>query len=356
MLDTILDDPLNKWLTESSEDTQIVMSSRIRLARNFQEIMFPNQEKESDLAKVDMMMNGVLADLRSNFGQGFSKINLDQLSDLEREILVEKHLISPNLGQKLPHRSLVISEDASIAIMVNEEDHIRIQSLKAGFQLSQTYKDAIKVDDTIEGKYTYAFSENFGYLTACPTNVGTGLRASVMIHLPALTITNRITRIIRNILQLGYTVRGLYGEGTEALGNVYQVSNQRTMGISEEETIKQLTKVIEGLVKQELRCREDIKERNLDLFEDRVWRAYGILTNARCLSGKEALALLSDVQLGMDMNMLPKGDKHLFSRLIVITRPNFLAKYAGQEDMDQLSRDRYRAKVVRDVLLSHNKV
>lgn len=234
--------------------------------------------------------------------------------------------------------------------MVNEEDHIRIQAMEAGLQLEKAYTHALLVDDTIESKNNYAFNEQFGYLTACPTNVGTGLRASVMIHLPALTMTGRINRIVRNIMQLGYTVRGLYGEGTEALGNIYQVSNQRTMGISEEDTIRQLTKVVQGLVREELKCREAIKAGDQELFEDRFWRAYGVLANARRLNGKEALALLSDVQLGMDMNFIPPMDKNLFNKLVVITRPYFLAKYAGKQDMTANERDSFRAKVVRQAL------
>jgi len=350
MLDKILDEPLNGWLSESTEANHIVLSSRIRLARNFKDIQFTNRNEAKDLEKVNQMMRNVLADLVKADTHQYSNISFEQLSDVDKEVLVEKHLISPNLADKSTNRSLIVSDDASIAIMVNEEDHIRIQAMEAGLQLKKAYNHAVLVDDAIESKYNYAFSEQFGYLTACPTNVGTGLRASVMIHLPALTLTGRLNRIIRSIVQLGYTVRGLYGEGSDVLGNIYQISNQRTMGISEEETIEQLTKVVEGLVAEEIKCRDQIKAGDFEAFEDKIWRSYGILQYARRLSGKEALSLLSDMQLGMDMGVLPAAPKNTFNKLIVISRPYFLSKYAGKADMSPAERDSYRAKVVRDIL------
>ena len=348
MLNKILDEPLNSWLVGS--ENPIVLSSRIRLARNFKGILFTNQQQKDNLQKVETMMRGILADLTKVDGVAYSNIDLEKLSDIEREILVEKHLISPVLAQLKGHRGLVVAEDAKVAIMVNEEDHLRIQTMEAGLALSEAYQHAMKIDNTIEAKYDYAFNETFGYLTACPTNVGTGMRASVMLHLPALSMTGRIKRLIRNIIQLGYSVRGLYGEGSEALGHIYQVSNQLTMGISEEDTIKQLEKVVEGLVKEEKKCRTDIQASNKDAFEDRVWRAYGTLRYARQISGEEALSLISDIQLGMDLDVLPKTKEPVFNELIVITRPNFLSKYAGKDSMTPQERDVYRAKVIRNVL------
>ncbi len=353
MLDKILDEPLSSWLKEDNttamaEVPHIVLSSRIRLARNFKGLQFTNRNHEESLEKVDTMMRGILGTLKDADGRGYSNISLDKLNDTEREILVEKHLVSPQLAQKAPHRNLVVAEDSSVAIMVNEEDHIRIQAMEPGLRLSEALAHAFKVDDAIESKYDYAFNEQYGYLTACPTNVGTGLRASVMLHLPALAMTGRINRVIRNISQLGYSVRGLYGEGSEALGNIYQISNQVTMGISEEDTVSQLQKVIDGLVNEEMKARDAILQSDKDTFEDRVWRAYGTLMYARRLSGEEALSLLSDVQLGIDMKVLPQGRPDFFNELVVITRPNFLSKYAGKEDMMPAERDIYRAKVIRD--------
>ncbi len=243
-----------------------------------------------------------------------------------------------------------ILDDASIVIMVNEEDHLRIQSMVSGLRLEVAYERILKIDKAIEGKYPYAFDERFGYLTACPTNVGTGLRASVMLHLPALTISGKITRLIRSIIQLGYSVRGLYGEGSEALGNIYQISNQRTMGTSEEDTIEQLTKIVEGIIAEERKSRQLLLHNDKEGLEDVLWRSYGVLQNARRVNGKEALTKLSDIQLGVDLNILPQWGKDSFNELIAITRPNFLSKYAGNDNLTDIERDSYRAKVIRQKL------
>lgn len=351
MLDTILDSPLSSWLQLDTDATDhIVISSRIRLARNFDGILFTNRNDMSSLEKVNTISRGLLKPLKEADGHQYSNINLEQLSERERAILVEKHLMSPALEEKLPYRNLVVSDDASIVIMVNEEDHLRIQSMVSGLRLEEAYERILKIDKTIEDKYPYAFDERFGYLTACPTNVGTGLRASVMLHLPALTISGKITRLIRSIIQLGYSVRGLYGEGSEALGNIYQISNQRTMGTSEEDTIEQLTKIVEGIIAEERKSRQLLLHNDKEGLEDVLWRSYGVLQNARRVNGKEALTKLSDIQLGVDLNILPQWGKDSFNELIAITRPNFLSKYAGNDNLTDIERDSYRAKVIRQKL------
>ena len=351
MLDTILDSPLSPWLQHDTDATDhIVISSRIRLARNFDGILFTNRNDTSSLEKVNTISRGLLQPLREADGHQYSNINLEQLSERERAILVEKHLMSPALEEKLPYRNLVVSDDASIVIMVNEEDHLRIQSMVSGLRLQEAYEHAKKIDKAIEAKYPYAFDERFGYLTACPTNVGTGLRASVMLHLPALTISGRIIRLIRSIIQLGYSVRGLYGEGSEALGNIYQISNQRTMGVSEEDTIEQLTKIVEGIIAEERKSRQSLLHNDKEGLEDVLWRSFGVLQYARRVNGKEALTKLSDIQLGVDLEILPSWSKDSFNELIAITRPNFLSKYAGNDDLTEIERDSYRAKVIRQKL------
>lgn len=351
MLDTILDSPLSSWLQLDTDATDhIVISSRIRLARNFDGILFTNRNDMSSLEKVNTISRGLLQPLKEADGHQYSNINLEQLSERERAILVEKHLMSPALEEKLPYRNLVVSDDASIVIMVNEEDHLRIQSMVSGLRLEVAYERILKIDKAIEVKYPYAFDERFGYLTACPTNVGTGLRASVMLHLPALTISGKITRLIRSIIQLGYSVRGLYGEGSEALGNIYQISNQRTMGTSEEDTIEQLTKIVEGIIAEERKSRQLLLHNDKEGLEDMLWRSYGVLQNARRVNGKEALTKLSDIQLGVDLNILPQWCKDSFNELIAITRPNFLSKYAGNDNLTDIERDSYRAKIIRQKL------
>lgn len=351
MLDTILDSPLSSWLQLDTDATDhIVISSRIRLARNFDGILFTNRNDMSSLEKVNTISRGLLQPLKEADGHQYSNINLEQLSERERAILVEKHLMSPALEEKLPYRNLVVSYDASIVIMVNEEDHLRIQSMVSGLRLEEAYERILKIDKTIEDKYPYAFDERFGYLTACPTNVGTGLRASVMLHLPALIISGKITRLIRSIIQLGYSVRGLYGEGSEALGNIYQISNQRTMGTSEEDTIEQLTKIVEGIIAEERKSRQLLLHNDKEGLEDVLWRSYGVLQNARRVNGKEALTKLSDIQLGVDLNILPQWGKDSFNELVAITRPNFLSKYAGNDNLTDIERDSYRAKIIRQKL------
>ncbi|MBS5147918.1 MAG: protein arginine kinase [Veillonella sp.] len=351
MLDTILDSPLSSWLQLDTDATDhIVISSRIRLARNFDGVLFTNRNDMSSLEKVNSFSRSLLKPLKDVDGHQYSNINLEQLSERDRAILVEKHLMSPALEEKLPYRNLVVSDDASIVIMVNEEDHLRIQSMVSGLRLEVAYERVLKIDKAIEVKYPYAFDERFGYLTACPTNVGTGLRASVMLHLPALTISGKITRLIRSIIQLGYSVRGLYGEGSEALGNIYQISNQRTMGTSEKDTIEQLTKIVEGIIAEERKSRQLLLHNDKEGLEDVLWRSYGVLQNARRVNGKEALTKLSDIQLGVDLNILPQWGKDSFNELIAITRPNFLSKYAGNDNLTDIERDSYRAKVIRQKL------
>ena len=351
MLDTILDSPLSSWLQLDTDATDnIVISSRIRLARNFDGVLFTNRNDMSSLEKVNSFSRSLLKPLKDVDGHQYSNINLEQLSERDRAILVEKHLMSPALEEKLPYRNLVVSDDASIVIMVNEEDHLRIQSMVSGLRLEVAYERVLKIDKTIEDKYPYAFDERFGYLTACPTNVGTGLRASVMLHLPALTISGKITRLIRSIIQLGYSVRGLYGEGSEALGNIYQISNQRTMGTSEEDTIEQLTKIVEGIIAEERKSRQLLLHNDKEGLEDVLWRSYGVLQNARRVNGKEALTKLSDIQLGVDLDILPLWGNDTFNELVAITRPNFLTKYLGNEDLTEADRDSYRAKVIRQKL------
>lgn len=350
MIKEILDMPIHDWLEIKDGDTPIVLSSRIRRARNFKDIPFTNLDDKKSLEKVQEMMCSIMPELKKADGQDYGNISLEQLSEIERNVLTEKHLISPMLSDNPKYRSLVVNKSGWNSIMVNEEDHLRIQSMRGGLRLKEAYQHAKTIDDAIEGKYDYAFSENYGYLTACPTNVGTGLRASVMVHLPALAITKRINRIVRGIIRLGYTVRGLYGEGTSSLGNIYQISNQVTMGISEEDTIDELEKVICQLVKEENTCRKNLIEKDKVSLEDKVYRAYGILSNARKLTSDEALVYLSQLQLGIDLGIIPVMENYNFNKMVVLTRPYFLQKFFGKTSIDANQRDFYRAQVVREFM------
>ena len=351
MFDNILDAALSKWLQHTPSDSDhIVISSRIRLARNFRDTLFTNKNDGAALHHVDSIARGLVTTLKDSDNQDYYCISLDKLSDTERAILVEKHLISPVMAEKMPYRSLLVSDDASVAIMVNEEDHLRIQTMEAGLNLIDAFHHAERIDDAIDEKQPFAFNESFGYLTACPTNVGTGLRASVMLHLPALAMTGRINRLVRSIVQLGYSVRGLYGEGSDVLGHMYQVSNQRTMGISEADTIEHLTKIVEGIIAEERKCRQTLVHNDKAGLEDHLWRSYGVLRYARSISGQESLEKLSDVQLGVDLNILPVWSNDSFNELVAITRPNFLLKYMGKEEISPQECDNYRATVIREKL------
>ncbi len=349
MLAEILDQPLSGWMKKENPQP-IVLSSRIRLARNLKDYTFPPLKKEEDLIAVEKGVRRLVEKIKAADHDTYALVGMNQLSQEEREILVEKHIISPLFAEGETYQSLLVSEDASVAIMINEEDHLRIQVVEGGLDLETAWERASRIDDAIGGQWEYAFSETLGFLTACPTNVGTGLRASVMLHLPALVLTKRIDRLIRSILQLGFSVRGLYGEGTDALGHIYQVSNQVTMGISEEETIKQLKKIVEQLIDEEEKSRNQLKNDEKNWLEDKVWRSYGVLSFARRLSGNEALSLLSDVVLGTEMGILPGIKPVDFQAFLVISRPNFLSKYVKKELKSVDERDMTRAEVVRQML------
>lgn len=351
-LENILDQPLTSWMRDPGPDNDIVLSSRIRLARNIGVIPFPNRAAEEQLLQVAETVRNSVGDLNKKTVNAFMFIDLEQISPLERFVLVEKHLISPALAQAAKHRGLLVREDGIVSIMVNEEDHLRTQVILPGLQMEAAWKLANEVDDVLEERMDFAFSERQGYLTSCPTNVGSGLRASVMLHLPALVITNQIGKVLSAISQLGLAVRGLYGEGSEAIGNIFQISNQITLGFSEREIIENLQSVAGQVVEQERLAREHLLKHNKEQLADRVYRAYGILRYARIISSQEAMKLLSDVRLGVDLQIIQEVDPKVFNELLVITRPNFLQKLA-RRDLDAAGRDVMRAEIIRQTMNKH---
>lgn len=349
----LLNNDFIKWMDASQgPESDIVICSRIRLARNLQYVTFPCFMNSESGAK---SMQAIEQAWQTGENQALASLNLltfDKLSSLERQILVEKHLISPEHGKaNQPYRGLLANDDGTIAIMINEEDHLRIQCLLPGLQMTACYNLAQEIDDELEKRLDFAFDENRGYLTACPTNVGTGMRASVMLHLPAITISGQRNRIFQNIAQLGMTVRGMYGEGTEIIGNYVQLSNQITLGQTENEIITNLGIISKQIVEQERIIRKNLWEETRYQLEDRVGRAYGILTNARVISSNEALALLSDVRLGADLGIIKDISPKVINRLVVAIMPAHLQKKAGQE-MDSFMRDVKRAEVIKDILRS----
>jgi protein arginine kinase len=349
-IEGLLDNPMTPWMTGDGPDGDIVLSSRVRFARNFAGIPFPCRASAEQLSKVVADCKKAVSGLRSADKHVYMFVELEKLSPLERNILVEKHIISPNFAQESSGRALIVRDDAAISIMINEEDHLRVQCLAAGLNLQQALEMANQVDDVIEAKNDFAYSNQIGYLTSCPTNVGTGMRASVMLHLPGLVLTRQINRIVSAATQLGLAVRGLYGEGTEAIGNIFQISNQLTLGNTEQEIIDSLQSVVKQIVEQERAARNTLMTSAKDSLTDRVWRAFGVLSYARTLTGQEALTMLSEVRLGIDLKIISDVNTSVFNELMVTTRPNFLQKVAGKVDIGPAERDRLRAQLIREKL------
>ena len=337
------------WMSSEGPESDIVLTSRVRLARNMQTVKFPllmtAEEADNVIQQVESQL---ITHSVSSFGQ-LELLKMNELNDLEKRVLVEKHLISPQLADESSYGATLLSDNEEISIMINEEDHIRIQCIKPGFQVLQALEEANKIDDLMEESINYAFHAEMGYLTSCPTNIGTGLRASVMMHLPGMVLTQQMNRIIPAIQQLGLVVRGIYGEGSEALGNIFQISNQITLGRSEKDIIEDLKSVVTQLIDQEKEARNAlVKTSNIQL-EDRVFRSYGILLHSRIMETKEAAKCLSDVRLGIDMGYIKNVSKNILNELMILTQPGFLQLYAG-EQMNPNDRDRRRASLIRERL------
>lgn len=327
------------WYKDSKDD--IMVSTRVRLARNVGKYPFPMMlnEKGRELVKKELV-DGVL-ESNSTLSKEFTLTEMKDLSPQERQMLAEKHLISFDMA-KDDKGACLISKDETMSIMLMEEDHLRIQIILGGSKLSEAFETASRVDDVIEERVKYAFSEEFGYLTACPSNTGTGMRASVMMHLPALTMTNSMSKIITSASKLGLTVRGLYGEGSKAYGNLYQLSNQVTLGLSEKEIIENLENIAEQIKKHELDARERLKD-NIDLA-DKLSRSYGTLKYARKMTSQEAKSLLSDVILGKNMGIIDTTEAPLME-MMVESEPALIGK---GEALSAEERDIKRAEMLRE--------
>jgi protein arginine kinase len=346
-LEHFINEAVSSWMRNEGPDSDIVLSSRIRLARNFQDFKFPTLTSHEEAKEIIGAMEELLK--QSPFHQygRMELLKINEMQPLQKRVLVEKHLISPHLAEDSPFGAVLLTENEEISIMINEEDHIRIQCLFPGLQLKEALETAGQLDDWLEGNIHYAFDEKYGYLTSCPTNVGTGLRASVMMHLPGLMLTQQIGRIIPAINQLGLVVRGIYGEGSEALGNIFQISNQITLGKSEEDICRDLKGVVSQLISQERTSREALRKTSNIQLEDRVYRSFGILANSRILESKEAAKCLSDVQLGIDMGIINNMQKHILTELMILTQPGFLQQYAGGP-LRPFDRDIRRAALIRE--------
>jgi len=338
---------LSEWMKGEGPDSDIVISSRIRIARNLQSYPFPMLSTSQQSKEVLEQVSSVLGNEELHTISNFSLMSLSDLNELQKRVLVEKHLISPALANESRNGAVILSDNESISIMVNEEDHLRIQCLCPGFQIKEAWDLASQIDDIFEVQLDYAFDEKRGYLTSCPTNVGTGIRASVMIHLPALVLTQQINRILSAITQVGLAVRGLYGEGSEALGNLFQISNQITLGQSEQEIIDNLYGVVRQIIEHERAAREKLQYENKAKLLDRISRSYGIMSYAAIMDSKEAAQRLSDVRLGVDLGIIKSVSSQVMNELLVMTQPGFLQQYAG-EKLTAEERDIRRAQLIRE--------
>src|SRR5215472_1893687 len=326
---------------------RIVMSSRVRLARNIKDAAFPGWAKKTERVKIlDTIRPAVesLPEMKDSFSEA-----MDNLGALDKQILVERHLISREHAAKNTDSGLVLNREETLCFMINEEDHLRMQALRPGLQLRQAWGTIDQADSALEKKLDYAFSPDLGYLTACPTNIGTGIRVSAMLHLPGLVLAEQINPIIQSVNKLGLAVRGLYGEGTEALGNVFQVSNQMTLGEAESAIVERLEKVLAQIIEHEENARGTLLERKPKIVFNHIGRAYGVLANAHSISSKETMNLLSFMRLGVDLGLFPGVDRALVDELFILTQPAHLQKQHS-EKLSAEERDLLRADMVRDRL------
>ena len=328
-------------------DDRIVMSSRVRLARNVNGAPFPGWAKKPERVRVLEMIQPVVAEM-PEMGDAFA-VSMDNLSPLDKLILVERHLISREHAAKSAGSGLVLNREETFCVMINEEDHLRMQALRPGLQLRQAWAAVDALDSRLEQKLQYAFNPDWGYLTACPTNIGTGIRVSAMLHLPGVVLAEQINPIIQSVNKLGLAVRGLYGEGTEALGNVFQVSNQMTLGDTESAIVERLEKVLAQIIEHEENARATLLEKKPKLIYNHIGRAYGILANAHSISSKETMNLLSLMRLGVDLGLFPGVDRALVDELFITTQPAHLQK-EHSEKLSAEERDLLRADMMRERL------
>lgn len=341
---------MNNWILNPSESGDIVVSSRVRLARNINDIAFTDK---LDIEKARELIKTVEdAFYFSSFvNDKYKTIYLWENDNIDNRAYFEKHIISSKLIQNKDKTAFIVNDEETSSIMINEEDHLRIQSISAGFNLDETFAMADKIDDLLEEKIQYTFDEKLGYLTACPTNIGTGMRASVMVHLPALTMNNEISGVLNALTQVGMTLRGLYGEGSKPDSNLYQISNQVTLGISEEDIITNLKAVLNQIINQENMSREYLLKNYNNEVKDKIYRSIGILKNAVLLSSKECLGLLSNVRMGVEMGIVKELDKKTLNSLLIDIQPANLQKIF-QKKMNEKERDLYRAELTRERLKS----
>ena len=335
-----------KWYEKSGNCGDVVCSTRVRLARNLKQFPFPAKATDPQREAVEQKVRDALLSGNSILSKEFRFVPLENASEDEAVSLVERHIVSPEFISDRRGKAVLISDDESISIMVNEEDHLRIQVLREGFSLKEAAETADRIDTLLSETLDFAYDPEFGYLTQCPTNLGTGMRASVMLHLPALTENGAMPRIASNLSKLGLTLRGTYGEGSKSVGGLYQLSNQSTLGLSENEAIENLRSITVQLMEEERKARSQMAQ---DVaWQDKIDRAAGILKTARVLSSSECMELLSYVRFGISVGILQGVTTEELNGLMVNVQPGTLMAKAGKP-LDQNQRDVLRATKVREV-------
>lgn len=336
-----------RWLTEDATDSDVVVSTRIRLARNLADFPFVAKADLKQKKEVETLVCNKLASL--GFARSLEYLELESIGEVDRQLLMERHLISKEHVECEGPRGVAIAAGELLSIMVNEEDHLRIQVMRPGMQLDDAWESMNEVDDHLEQGLRFAFSNQLGYLSACPTNVGTGMRTSVMLHLPALVQTKHIEKVFQAVSKINLAVRGLYGEGTQAFGNFFQISNQITLGRSEADIVKNVKSVVPQIVQYERRARRSLLEDARHQVEDQAWRAYGTLKTARTVSSNETTDNLSRLRLGITLGIIEGVDIRTVNELLVLTQPAHLQKRLGKE-LEPLQRDIARATFIRQSL------
>ena len=344
---------MSNWYVQTGKDSDIVISSRIRLARNIKGIPFTTKCKPEDLEKVINIMNNEV----NSLGYGLKLFRMDKIDNVTKLSLIEKRLISPKFVAKTENsitqnlKAILLNDDENICIMVNKEDHLRIQVFSAGLDLENLKNLIVEIDEKIDEACHYSCDRKYGYLTTCPTNVGTGMKVSVMVHLPALTITGNINKVLQIVNSFGMNIRGLYGEGTQSLGNIYQISNNQSLGLTEDEIVKNLNIITSKIIEQERLARKNLTKEPLEL-EDRICRSYGILTNARKLTSEECLKLWSDVKLGMDLGIIEGLTDLKVNKIRINSQSGNLQKYLGN-NLNAYERDIERPKIIKQIILEN---
>jgi len=346
-----LNDLLNhtsEWLKGTGPHSDIVISSRIRLARNLNKFPFPHWAEKKQSEEVSGVVEAAMQ--KNDALKNTTCFKLADMDNVDKQFLVERHLMSMEHAQKTDSKAIIIDDEETVALMINEEDHLRLQVMQSGFNLFEAWNIINKIDDALAKELSFAFLADWGYLTACPTNTGTGMRGSVMLHLPALVMTRQINRVLAAIAKLSFATRGLFGEGTQAAGNFFQISNQVSLGHSEDEIIDNINGLIRQIIEQENQAREAMLSKNRALLEDRVNRSFGILKSAYIITSEETIELLSMVRLGCDLGIVNKCmDRSHINELFLITQPAHLQKLENKKLTSQ-ERDVKRAELIRSKL------